>query len=479
MLAFLLSLFLALGIPPPPAVVVGDSATKGDSLSTSLAVLCPQDSAVVDEIIFAGNNKTREGVLRAELNVREGNVLGRKDLSKKLEENRLRLFNLQLFHWVKYEVWCQDGKLKILFALQERWYFWPAPVLQIADRNINSWLENRDWNRIDYGLYLRYDNFRGRNEKLRVNLLHGFNRRYEFQYVKPYLTERYRKIGGSIAASFYQSRTLEYNAVGNRLRTFRDESAFPIQRQYVSAAVIFRQNVQKQTSLSLSLHQQIISDSVLRLNPRFFYNRTRRQFAAVELTRTINLRNTFSYPLSGSYLRASIAQQVFFNEESPPITTLFLKVADYNDLNRGFYYTYGAELQTMLGARPSFADNAALGYRSFVRGYELYVVGGQHYAMLKQGLSKRVFRQDNITLPFISNPKFNHIPLSVYLNIFTDGGYVVDRIFQDENHLSNRFLIGSGVGLHFVTFYDRVVRLEYSYNRERERGFFIHTSFPF
>jgi outer membrane protein assembly factor BamA len=482
----LLSLFLSLGFSAPSIALLGDSstilkdsATVSDSLSASLALFCPQDSAVIDDILFIGNNKTRQEVLRRELNIREGSVLSRHTLAKKLEENRLRLFNLQLFHWVKYEVWCQDGKLKILFALQERWYLWPAPVLQLADRNLNAWLDKKDFRRLDYGLYLRYDNFRGRNERLRVHLLHGFNRRYEFQYIKPYLTERYRKIGGSVAASFYQSRTLEYNTIGNKLVTFRDENAFPIQRQFVSAGLIYRQNVQKQTALTLSLHQQTISDSVFRLNPRFFYKRTRRQYVEVDLTRVVNLRNTFSYPLSGSYLKASISQKVFFNPDSPPVTTLYLKLADYSDLNRGYYYSYGGEIQTMLGAKPSFADNTAFGYKSFVRGYELFVIGGQHYALLKQGLSKKILGIDRIVLPFLSNPKFNQIPLSVYVNVFADGGYVVDQVFKEEDPLSNRLLVGSGVGLHIVTFYDRVIRLEYSINREWNRGFFIHTSFPF
>jgi outer membrane protein assembly factor BamA len=477
--SLLLSLFLSLGFFSPSTILVGDSTIKGDSLATSIALLCPQDSAVVDEIFFIGNNKTRPGVLLVELNIRKGTVLSRFTLAKKLEENRLRLFNLQLFHWVRYDVWCQDGKLKILFSMQERWYFWPAPVVNLADRNLNAWLDKKDLNRLDYGMYLRHDNFRGRNELLKVNLIHGFNRRYEFLYSKPYLTEKYRKIGGAVAASFYQSRTLEYNVVNNKLIAFRDETAFPVQRMFVGGSMIYRQNVQKQSSLGLSLHRQAISDSALRLNPQYFNNRTLRQFVEIDLTRTVNLRNTFAYPLSGRFIRASLNQQIFFNANSPPNTTFYLKMVDYFELGKGFYYSFGGEFQTRLGAKPAFADNNALGFRSFVRGYELYVIGGQHYGLLKQGLSKRILAYDKITVPFLSNPKFNQVPLSVYFNIFTDGGYVADRIYREENHLSNRLLVGSGFGLHFVTFYDRVVRLEYSFNRENERGFFVHTSFPF
>lgn len=475
----LLSLLLSLGFYKPSPVLVGDSVVVADSLANSLPLACPGDLAAIGEILFTGNRTTQVGVLRAELNIREGQVLSKRDLLKKLEENRLRLFNLQLFHWVRYEVWCQEGELKILFLMQERWYIWPVPIFDIADRNFNAWLDKRDFNRVDYGLNLRHTNFRGRNELLKVNLQHGFNRKFEFQYTKPYLTEKYRKIGGSIGFSLYQSRTLEYNTFNNILATYYDEVSFPIQRQHLSAALIYRQNVQKQTSIGLSIHQQIINDSVLRLNPQYFNNRGRRQFVQFELARVINLRNTFSYPLTGSFLQASLSQQVFFNTGSTPNTTLNLKVANYFDLSHGFYYSYGGELQTRLGTRMAYADNTALGYGSFVRGYELYVVGGQHYGLLKQGLSKRLLSIDQINLPLIGSSRFNQIPLSIFFNIFTDGAYVVDRVYENQNRLTNRLLVGSGVGVHIVTFYDRVFRLEYSFNRERERGFFIHTDFPF
>ncbi|WP_460880065.1 hypothetical protein [Pontibacter rugosus] len=118
----------------------------------------------------------------------------------------------------------------------------------------------------------------------------------------------------------------------------------------------------------------------------------------------------------------------------------------------------GAEGQLRLAGEYAFADNIALGYRSYVRGYELYVVGGQHYGLFKQGLTRQLLDIKSIRIKFIDNPKFNNIPLSVFLNGFTDAGYVVDNTFEKGNPLTNQLLVGGGLGLHVVTFYDIVLR---------------------
>ena len=121
----------------------------------------------------------------------------------------------------------------------------------------------------------------------------------------------------------------------------------------------------------------------------------------------------------------------------------------------------------------------ALGYKSYIRGYELYVIGGQHYGVFKNGLSKEVLDLNQIKLKFIKNPKFNRIPVTLYLNCFVDAGYTVENRFEQTNFLTNRLNMATGLGLHIVTYYDRVVTLEYSLNREGDRGLFIHTAFPF
>jgi len=50
----------------------------------------------------------------------------------------------------------------------------------------------------------------------------------------------------------------------------------------------------------------------------------------------------------------------------------------------------------------------------------------------------------------------------------------VNTPYPDNTRLSNKFIFGGGLGIDFVTYYDAVLRLEYSVNSEKEFGFFIH-----
>jgi len=43
-----------------------------------------------------------------------------------------------------------------------------------------------------------------------------------------------------------------------------------------------------------------------------------------------------------------------------------------------------------------------------------------------------------------------------------------------ENPLNGKFLAGAGLGVDFVTYYDKVFRVEYTLNAEGESGFFLH-----
>jgi hypothetical protein len=79
---------------------------------------------------------------------------------------------------------------------------------------------------------------------------------------------------------------------------------------------------------------------------------------------------------------------------------------------------------------------------------------------------------------FVPSPKFNAIPFSLYAGIFIDAGYVNDQEFYAGNPLVNSWQYGYGAGLDCFTYYDLVFRLEYSFNKLGESGFFLHFTAP-
>ena len=49
---------------------------------------------------------------------------------------------------------------------------------------------------------------------------------------------------------------------------------------------------------------------------------------------------------------------------------------------------------------------------------------------------------------------------------------------RPTSFLDNKFIFGTGIGLDFVTYYDKVLRLEYGINDMGETGLFIHFVAP-
>jgi hypothetical protein len=63
----------------------------------------------------------------------------------------------------------------------------------------------------------------------------------------------------------------------------------------------------------------------------------------------------------------------------------------------------------------------------------------------------------------------------MFLTSYADAGYVYAPLSTSEtNLLDNKLLYGGGVGIDIVTFYNVVFRVNYSINRQGNKGFFLH-----
>ena len=75
--------------------------------------------------------------------------------------------------------------------------------------------------------------------------------------------------------------------------------------------------------------------------------------------------------------------------------------------------------------------------------------------------------------------QFRKSHYSLYLGLFSDLSYVSDNQNYEENTLSNQLLFGNGICLDYVTYYDKLIRIEFSINHLGEKGVFLHFSNPF
>ena len=79
--------------------------------------------------------------------------------------------------------------------------------------------------------------------------------------------------------------------------------------------------------------------------------------------------------------------------------------------------------------------------------------------------------------------QFSYVPVALYLKAYFDFGYVTNYNRYEElninTRLSNRMLMGGGLGIDLVTMYDNVFRFEYTFTREGTHGFFFHVKKEF
>ena len=99
----------------------------------------------VNEIYILGNKKTKEKVILREMSLKKGTYSSRDWIKKSIESDKINIINTNLFNNVSIDILEDPDKLSIdiLVKVDERWYFWPAPLIGIADRNLMDWLINR------------------------------------------------------------------------------------------------------------------------------------------------------------------------------------------------------------------------------------------------------------------------------------------------------------------------------------------------
>jgi hypothetical protein len=61
--------------------------------------------------------------------------------------------------------------------------------------------------------------------------------------------------------------------------------------------------------------------------------------------------------------------------------------------------------------------------------------------------------------------------------LFFDTGYANSEHVINSK-LTNEFLYSGGLGIDLVTYYDKVLRIEYSLNKFGEHGIFFHLAAP-
>lgn len=434
----------------------------------------------VGNISIEGDKITHKPIIIRELEFSEGEVLTEKELDQKIIRSRQNLLNRSLFNFVTIDKNCNNGVCDILITVTERWYIWPIPIIEYADRNLNVWWETKDLSRLNYGLDLRIENFRGRMENLNIIVRGGYNQTLAAKWQLPYLTKN-QIFGMGFEAGYIRNHEIAYASENNKYKFYKSDNSYARQLGYAHANATFRPKFNFLHQLSFGFTHLKIQDSVLFYNPDYTYGDTEYDFLSLSYTYKHDFRDFKPYPLSGYYFDVRIIK-----------TGLGLLSKDVNqvyfDFNLDHYFNIWKRWNFAYGfsGRLTLTDNfqpyflaQGIGLSGFdIRGYELYLINGQNLGILKSNLKFTIIPKTNFNIKWLKSEKFNKVFYALYTNLFFDMGYAQDKFWHQKNPLNNQLLWGTGIGLDFITYYDMVFRLEYSINKQGNTGLYLSLVAP-
>lgn len=432
---------------------------------------------MIGSVEFEGNKITKNSILFREMTFKVGDQIPLDSMAYQMERSRSNLRNVKLFNFVEVDTCLSDGNvLDVVVRLVERWYIWPVPLVELADRNFSEWWETKDLGRIDFGAFIFWNNFRGRNETVVLELRFGYNNRYQLRYEIPYLNRK-QTLGIEFKGGFEQAREVAYGIVDNKRVFFGDGDRFMRRLAYGAVIPRWRPNLYHVHELEVGFTNEWVADTIAKLNPQFFgegKNSTSHFSLQYELTN--DYTDYTIYPLKGHILNLIVRKDGLGILGSPvDMFTAEIEFSKYWKLHHRWYFAHGQKLKFSSFSPQPYRYQRGLGYlNDYVRGYELYVIDAQHFALVKTSLRWMLLQPKKIRLKFLKSDKLGLIPITIFANANFDAGFAMDHQNISGNALAGKWIYGGGVGIDVSTFYDIIWRFEYSLNREGRHGFFLH-----
>jgi outer membrane protein assembly factor BamA len=433
---------------------------------------------IVADIKIIGNKTTKPGVIVRELLFQKGDTIYKNLLSSIIETSNNNIYNTSLFIENNINIaYINQKHIQVIVTVKERWYLWPGLIFKIEDTNFNTWWLTKDWQRLNYGFYVRHDNFRGRKEKLAIIVQNGYTEQFGILYENPYVNKN-KTIGLGSSFNYLRNHQITINTQNNKRVFYREFPEYPFKEVKAELALTYRPKINNRHNIKLEYVDILLSDSVINTNPNYLTQSLTTRFMGVHYYYKSDFRDNQNYPLKGYYFDIEAAWHgLGIWNKNVNNGFLLSQLKYFLPLNKRFYFSQGFRAKTTFN-NPGYYFLSSLGYGNIVvRGYEYYVITGQHYGLFKTQLRYNIIKPSKVKLPVNILDKFSTIPFAFYVGLYFDNGYVWDNGLMN-NSLANQWLYGGGLSVDFVTYYDFVLRTEFSVNKHNQTGIYLHFVAP-
>ena len=442
--------------------------------------LYSQKNNVISEIIISGNKITKDDIIKRELLFRIDSTYSKIELENKIKLSQQNLKNLNLFNFIEIEKKEKNNLTTIHIKLIERWYILPYPIFELADRNFNSWIDKRDFNRVNYGLFFNWENFRGKNQLLRIKSRFGFKEHYQIMYDIPYVNDK-KTFGIKTNIEYFRRKITFFNTTNNRLDYYSDSinNSYTSKDFHFSANFSLRKNIYATHNLNLSYFQTEIDKEISKLNEKYLNNKKNiGSYAKIDYLYTLDKRDYNKYPLNGHYLMIELSNHIPLTSDVNHFEVKG-KIEKHTTLQPRLHFGTSFKFKASNTDDLFYFAQESLGFEDYVRGYEYYVIDNQKFIISKSILKWCLVKEKKFDINILKIKQFQKSFYSIYFSIFSDYGYTENKFNDNPNDLSNKSLWGNGVSIDYLTYYDKLLRIEYSINHLGEKGVFLHISNPF
>jgi Outer membrane protein/protective antigen OMA87 len=452
--------------------------SPGDTLQTSAPVVTYDRNYstpfVIGEIYIEGNKRTKPYIIERELPFKKGDSIFLPELVHGFEISRAQLMNTTLFNEVVIALKSFRGYyVDIQIQVKERWYIFPIPYLKPVDRNLTEWAkQGYGLDRVNYGFKFTYNNFTGRNDKLKLWLITGYTQQIQFQYEQPN-ADKSLKHGYRLGFAYAFNREVNYATQENQQR-FVDSLSDGIRQWTANIDYTYRPGLRTVHAVRLGFTHQEVDERITELNPKY-YGRSLSKISYPELSYQINYVNVDykPFPLTGIVAEASILRRGIHADMN--MWQLSGKFTRSWQLSKKNYYSLQGNGMLRVPFDQPYINQRMFGYGDmYLRGLEKYVIDGVAAMMTRHSLRRELFKFSVPT--YLKSRSHDRIPFRIYARLFGDMGYAYNKTSTVvyANSLSNRLLYTYGAGVDVVSFYDFVLRLDYSFNQLGQNGLFLH-----
>lgn len=408
---------------------------------------------VIHEIRIIGNNKTKPEIILRELTFSENSTISYSDL----KFNETRVFSLGIFSNVQFILEAEEDKNILFILVQESWYIWPVPFIDIADR---------DWKKLTYGLHLNIQNLTGRNENLTTGFSLGYDPKFYLRYFNPLINQKHNLL--------LQIQTLIQKRTNRSIEAIKVSNNQNYNENYFVLDFLIGKRIELFNTVTGS-----VSYEYLKVN-EYFPLRTVSssgidKFLSTQFSYSLDTRDFTAYPKKGTNLKFAY-RKVGLGESEVDFNIFAFELKKIYQVVYPIFYLRNYS-RILSGPILPYYANSFIGYSERLRGYfkEIYEANSMmlNTVEFRFPLVEKYFMQ--IHLPFIPEELLKYT-LSLDIHAFYDNALM----FNKNDKLSKkRFLNGFGFGLSLLVLPYRSINFEIAWNEKLKSEIIFDLNFPF